>query len=276
MRDDVVGVLEEEGDLAQGRPTVVLAKAGELGGSGAAAGARGALGPAEMAGALRESGALDAAIAHANGLVDEALAALCSRGSRPGPRRRSRSSPRSSRSGILSMMEAELTPTLRRTACSDLAGALPRDRRPRRRAATRPARGSCGARTRSTSRRDVEAGAGSTRSSTRASPSSSIGATSGPSCRAPVLEGSVEAVSAEQASMRATMSAWHQKYRSLLSGDGFERFARSVPGAGLPKARARAIRHLGPSPLTCDGIALPTCCPPVADPGPWVCVLGAL
>ena len=75
VRDDVVGVLEEEGDLAQGRPTVVLAKAGELVGPERRR-ALAALGPAEMAQALRESGALDAAIAHANGLVDEALAAL--------------------------------------------------------------------------------------------------------------------------------------------------------------------------------------------------------
>lgn len=75
VRDDVAGVLEHEGDLAHGRPTIVLAKARQL----VAPERRerlAALAPAEMVQALRASGALDAAIAHANGLVDEALMAL--------------------------------------------------------------------------------------------------------------------------------------------------------------------------------------------------------
>lgn len=75
VRDDVAGVLDHEGDLAQGRPTVVLAKARQL----VAPERRerlAALPPAEMARDLQASGALDAAIAHTNGLVDEALSAL--------------------------------------------------------------------------------------------------------------------------------------------------------------------------------------------------------
>ena len=55
-------VVPDLADLAQGRPTVVLAKAGELVGPERRQ-ALAALGPAEMAEALRESGALDAAIA---------------------------------------------------------------------------------------------------------------------------------------------------------------------------------------------------------------------
>ena len=27
------------------------------------------------------------------------------------------------------------------------------------------------------------------------------------------------------------MSAWHEKYRTLFSGDGFERFAASIPSS---------------------------------------------
>jgi geranylgeranyl diphosphate synthase, type I len=84
VRDDVAGVLEEEGDLAQRRPTVVLAKARQLVGPERREGLA-VLGPAEMAGALRASGALDASIAHVNGLVDEALTALSLAGLAPEP-----------------------------------------------------------------------------------------------------------------------------------------------------------------------------------------------
>jgi general stress protein 26 len=48
-----------------------------------------------------------------------------------------------------------------------------------------------------------------------------------------ILEGNVELLHAEHPSMRGPMSDWHQKYRSLLSGDGFERFARSIPELGF-------------------------------------------
>lgn len=45
-----------------------------------------------------------------------------------------------------------------------------------------------------------------------------------------VLEGQVEALPAEHPSMRRPISAWHEKYRSLLSGDGFGRFAEEIVG----------------------------------------------
>jgi geranylgeranyl diphosphate synthase type I len=84
VRDDVTDVLEHEGDLAQGRPTMVLAKAGQL----VPPEQRkrlAALAQAEMVEALRASGAIDAAIAHANGLVDESLMALSRAELAPGP-----------------------------------------------------------------------------------------------------------------------------------------------------------------------------------------------
>ena len=265
VRDDV-GVLEEEGDLAQGRPTVVLAKAGELVGPERRQ-ALAALGPAEMAGALRESGALDAAIAHANGLVDEALAALARGGSRPSPRRRSRSSPRSSRSGILSMMEAELTPTLRRTF-SDLAGASLATVGPDGAPHVAPAwfvwrEDAIYLSTRRGSRSWLNG----------ARPARLRRHRSGPRvgravrrCPRGLGRGGVG---------RAGLDAGHHVG-----------VAPEVPIAALGR-RLRAVREIGawswassscPSDSTPGTIAsdlrrdarLPTCCPPVADPGPWV------
>ncbi len=43
-----------------------------------------------------------------------------------------------------------------------------------------------------------------------------------------VVEGTAEPFAAEHVSMRATMSAWHEKYRSLLAGEGFGRFSEEV------------------------------------------------
>jgi nitroimidazol reductase NimA-like FMN-containing flavoprotein (pyridoxamine 5'-phosphate oxidase superfamily) len=48
-----------------------------------------------------------------------------------------------------------------------------------------------------------------------------------------ILEGRADLMPAEAPSMRAAMSEWHQKYRSLLAGDGFERFVRSIPELGF-------------------------------------------
>jgi nitroimidazol reductase NimA-like FMN-containing flavoprotein (pyridoxamine 5'-phosphate oxidase superfamily) len=61
-----------------------------------------------------------------------------------------------------------------------------------------------------------------------------------------ILEGRAELLSADHPSMRETMSAWHQKYRSLLAGDGFERFAEAIPELGflrLVPARFDAWNH---------------------------------
>jgi len=38
---------------------------------------------------------------------------------------------------------------------------------------------------------------------------------------------------AEHPDMRAAMSAWHEKYRPLFAGDGFERFVDATPALGF-------------------------------------------
>jgi PPOX class probable F420-dependent enzyme len=48
-----------------------------------------------------------------------------------------------------------------------------------------------------------------------------------------VVEGLARPVPAEDPSMRASMSAWHEKYRSLLSGEGFGRFTAEIPHLGF-------------------------------------------
>ena len=45
-----------------------------------------------------------------------------------------------------------------------------------------------------------------------------------------MIEGLAEPLAAEHARMRAPMSAWHEKYRSLLAGEGFGRFTEEVRG----------------------------------------------
>lgn len=47
------------------------------------------------------------------------------------------------------------------------------------------------------------------------------------------VEGVAEPMPAEHPDLRVPMSAWHEKYRSAFSGDGFERFARAVPTLGF-------------------------------------------
>lgn len=42
------------------------------------------------------------------------------------------------------------------------------------------------------------------------------------------IRGRAELLSAEHAEMRTPISAWHEKYRPLLAGDGFARFAEAV------------------------------------------------
>ena len=41
------------------------------------------------------------------------------------------------------------------------------------------------------------------------------------------------------------MSAWHEKYRSMFAGDGFERLTAPVPQLGFLRVDARE-RDLGP------------------------------
>ena len=47
------------------------------------------------------------------------------------------------------------------------------------------------------------------------------------------VQGSAEAVPAEHPEIRGVMSAWHEKYRSMFAGDGFERLTQRVSGLGF-------------------------------------------
>jgi hypothetical protein len=47
------------------------------------------------------------------------------------------------------------------------------------------------------------------------------------------IRGRAELVTAEHAEMRRPMSAWHEKYRPLLAGDGFSRFTGEVRDIGF-------------------------------------------
>jgi hypothetical protein len=44
------------------------------------------------------------------------------------------------------------------------------------------------------------------------------------------IRGLAERLPAEDAAMRRPISAWYEKYRPLLAGQGFERFAEQVRG----------------------------------------------
>lgn len=47
------------------------------------------------------------------------------------------------------------------------------------------------------------------------------------------VRGRAEVLSAEHPTIRKPISAWHEKYRSLLAGEGFARFAAEVAGLGF-------------------------------------------
>jgi len=47
------------------------------------------------------------------------------------------------------------------------------------------------------------------------------------------VDGAAGLVPADAAALRSVMSAWHEKYRSQLAGEGFERMARTVPDLGF-------------------------------------------
>jgi hypothetical protein len=47
------------------------------------------------------------------------------------------------------------------------------------------------------------------------------------------VDGAAGAVAAEHPEIRGVMSAWHEKYRSMFSGDGFERLTRQVASLGF-------------------------------------------
>lgn len=47
------------------------------------------------------------------------------------------------------------------------------------------------------------------------------------------IDGVAELFPAEHPDLRAPMSAWHEKYRTMLAGDGFERLTARVPELGF-------------------------------------------
>jgi hypothetical protein len=56
------------------------------------------------------------------------------------------------------------------------------------------------------------------------------------------LEGRAELFPAEHPDIRGPMSAWHEKYRSMLAGDGFERFTEAVPTLGFIRVEPVRVR----------------------------------
>ncbi len=48
-----------------------------------------------------------------------------------------------------------------------------------------------------------------------------------------VIVGRAEPLAAEHETLRAPISAWHEKYRPLLTGTGFERFSDEIRGLGF-------------------------------------------
>jgi hypothetical protein len=55
------------------------------------------------------------------------------------------------------------------------------------------------------------------------------------------IAGRAEPLSAESAPMRKPISAWHEKYRPLLAGEGFSRFAGEVRGLGFLRVAPETV-----------------------------------
>ncbi|MGZ8566413.1 MAG: pyridoxamine 5'-phosphate oxidase family protein [Actinomycetota bacterium] len=55
------------------------------------------------------------------------------------------------------------------------------------------------------------------------------------------VEGVAEPMPAEHPDLREPMSAWHDKYRSLLTGEGFERLTTSVRSLGFRRVAPARI-----------------------------------
>lgn len=56
------------------------------------------------------------------------------------------------------------------------------------------------------------------------------------------IEGTAELLPVEDPDLRVPMSLWHEKYRTMLSGDGFERIAEDIPSLGFLRVAPVAIR----------------------------------
>jgi nitroimidazol reductase NimA-like FMN-containing flavoprotein (pyridoxamine 5'-phosphate oxidase superfamily) len=55
------------------------------------------------------------------------------------------------------------------------------------------------------------------------------------------VRGRAELLPAEHADMRQAISAWHEKYRPLLAGEGFPRFAEEIRGLGFLRVEPESI-----------------------------------
>ena len=55
------------------------------------------------------------------------------------------------------------------------------------------------------------------------------------------IRGRAEPLSAESAAMRKPISAWHEKYRPLLAGEGFSRLAEEIRGLGFLRVVPDAV-----------------------------------
>ena len=53
------------------------------------------------------------------------------------------------------------------------------------------------------------------------------------------LLGTATILAPDHPSMRGPISAWHEKYRGLLGGEGFERFAQAVPDLAFLRVEPR-------------------------------------
>jgi hypothetical protein len=55
------------------------------------------------------------------------------------------------------------------------------------------------------------------------------------------VDGAAEAMAAEHPEIRHVMSTWHEKYRSMFAGDGFELLTRQVEGLGFLRVEAANV-----------------------------------
>jgi hypothetical protein len=56
------------------------------------------------------------------------------------------------------------------------------------------------------------------------------------------LDGRGELSPVEHPDMRKAMSAWHEKYRTAVGGDGFEQLTRDVPALGFVRVLVEGVR----------------------------------
>jgi hypothetical protein len=56
------------------------------------------------------------------------------------------------------------------------------------------------------------------------------------------IDGTGELSPVEDPDMRKAMSAWHEKYRTAVAGDGFEQLTRDVPAVGFVRVVIETVR----------------------------------